>query len=452
MPELLTLILAAGKGTRMKSDLVKVLHRVSGKIMVQHVIDAVYSLDSDIILITGYQSQRVREYIADERIMFLEQKEQLGTGHAVLQAKEYINKHNGLVLILYGDTPLLTEKTLKKLIAFHKESHAEASVLTAILSEPYGYGRIIRDGKKQIEKIVEEKDANEEEKQINEINSGVYCFNSMILRKSLDNINNNNAQGEFYLTDAVSYIRSIGGMIKPVEVDNPDEIIGVNDRKNLAKVEKILRKRILDLHMESGVTIIDPDATYIDSEVIIGNDTIVYPSTYIEGKSKIGSHSIIGPNCRLLDVELGDNVNLRSNCIVYESMIKDNAVIGPFAYIRPGCKIDKNVKVGDFVELKKSTIGQESKVPHLSYIGDAEIGKGTNIGAGTIFANYDGKKKNKCKVGDSVFIGSNTTLVAPVKIGNKAVTGAGSVVTKDVEKNSTVVGVPARIFKKKDGK
>ncbi|NLM96041.1 MAG: bifunctional UDP-N-acetylglucosamine diphosphorylase/glucosamine-1-phosphate N-acetyltransferase GlmU [Halanaerobiaceae bacterium] len=450
--DILSIILAAGQGTRMKSDKIKVLHKVGGKPMFQHVVDSVTDFSSNIIIVVGHQGDLVRETFPDrEGIKFVVQKEQLGTGHAVQQAEGYIREHRGTVLILYGDTPLLKKETIKSLVSGHQEKKAACTVLTALMENPAGYGRIIRNSNEDIERIVEEKDAGIDEKAINEINSGVCCFESSFLLEALQNLDNNNAQGEYYLTDAISYLSNKGEKVIPFLIDDSREIIGINDRINLAKAEKIIRVRINLKHMENGVTIIDPDQTYIDSEVEIGRDTIIYPFTYIEGKTRIGNNCTIYPHSRIVDAEIGDFANIYDHSIIMESSLSDNTNIGPFAYIRPGCRVAPNAKIGDFVELKNAEIGKGTKVPHLSYVGDASIGEGTNIGAGTIFANYDGKEKHRSIVGDNVFIGSNTTIVSPVKIGNEGKTGAGSVVTKDISEGTTVVGVPARVFKKKEG-
>ncbi len=453
MVDLLSLVLAAGRGTRMKSDLTKVLHKVAGISMLKHVLNVTSSLKSKTVCVVGHQGELVKEEIDNDRIDFVEQKEQLGTAHAVQQAGEYIEVHKGPVLVLCGDTPLLTEKTLQKMVDFHQENEAGLTILTAYMDDPAGYGRIIRDeDKDQITGIIEEEDATETEKLITEINSGVYCFDSNLLVEALEHIDCDNAQDEFYLTDTVNYINNKGEKVVPIVVDDSEEIMGINTRVNLARAEKILRKRINECHMKNGVTIIDPGTTYIDCEVEIERDTTIYPFTYLEGKTKIGENSVIGPQNRVVDSEIGNHVYVKSNCVVRNSIIKDQCIIGPFAHIRPGCKVNTEAKVGDFVELKKSYIGKGSKVPHLSYVGDAEIGEGTNIGAGTIFANYDGKEKHKTTIADSVFIGSNTTLVAPVNIGENSQTGAGAVVTKDVDKDTTVIGVPARIYTKEPEK
>ena len=448
MTDLLAVVLAAGKGTRMKSDLTKVLHPAAGQAMVKHVLDSISTIASKTITVIGHQSQKVKEELSDYNVELVKQEEQLGTAHAVMQAETYLKKHDGPVLILYGDTPLLTEETLKNMVEEHKKTGSALTVLTAEVDDPTGYGRIVRSSDQTISRIVEEDDANKKEQKINEINSGVYCFDSTLLKEALSVIDCDNAQGEYYLTDAVSYISDKGEDVRPVIIEDNQEIVGVNDRKALARAEKILRQRINERHMEKGVSIIDPDTTYIDKNVEISRDTVIYPFTYIEGNTSIETGTVVGPHSRLVNAEIGANVELKSNSNIWESSVADNCTIGPYAYIRPGCQVKQGAKVGDFVELKKAEIGVGTKVPHLSYVGDASIGKGTNIGAGTIFANYDGKNKHKTKVGNSVFIGSNNTLVAPLQIGDNAKTGAGSVVTHDIKDNNVVLGVPARVHKK----
>ncbi|MCG8513736.1 MAG: bifunctional UDP-N-acetylglucosamine diphosphorylase/glucosamine-1-phosphate N-acetyltransferase GlmU [Halanaerobiales bacterium] len=449
MTDLLTIILAAGQGTRMKSNLIKVLHQLNGQPMIQHIVDQVKGLSSKVIVVVGYQAEKVRASLSDQQLVFVEQKEQLGTGHAVMQAQEYIKKHSGPVLILCGDTPLLTAESLKVLVDTKKRQEAAATILTAYFDNPAGYGKIIRNQAEQVIGIVEEKDASPAEQQIKEINSGVYCIDSLTLNQALEQLGNSNAQGEYYLTDAISYLNERRQKIIPVVINDGEEIIGVNDRINLARAEKVLRERINNDHMRNGVTIIDPATTYIDSRVEIGFDTVIYPFTTIEGDTKIGQGNKIGSYCRIKDAIIGNNVEIIDHCILLNCSLADQTMIGPFAYIRPGTTVAQGAKVGDFVELKKAFIGCNSKVPHLSYVGDAVIGEGTNIGAGTIFANYDGKVKHNTIVGSSVFIGSNSTLVAPVKIADGGKTGAGAVVTKDVPQGETVVGVPARVIKEK---
>ncbi|MFY9394242.1 MAG: bifunctional UDP-N-acetylglucosamine diphosphorylase/glucosamine-1-phosphate N-acetyltransferase GlmU [Halanaerobiales bacterium] len=451
MNNVLTIILAAGQGTRMKSDRVKVLHHVAGRPMLHYVVDNAGSFSSSIVLIIGRQGEMVRESLAGKpNLKFIVQEEQLGTGHAVIQAREEILKHSGPVLVLYGDTPLLREETLRNLIKIHEEKQAASTVLTTRLEDPTGYGRIIRDKAGNLVRIVEERDAGAEEKAIREINSGVCCFDSSLLLEALANLDNKNAQGEYYLTDTIAYLNDQGKKVLPYLIEDYQEIIGINDRKNLARAERIIRDRINEKHLENGVTMIDPATIYIDSEVEIGQDTLIYPFTYIEGKTSIGKNSIIGSHCRIKDSKIGEAVNIMDHSIILDSQIGAYSQIGPFAHIRPGCLLETETKIGGFVEIKNTTVGQGTKIPHLSYVGDASIGQETNVGAGTIFANYDGEKKHQTIVGDKVFIGSNTTLVSPVKIGDEGKTGAGSVVTRDVPEKTTVVGVPARKFVRKE--
>lgn len=448
MSDLLTVILAAGKGTRMKSEKNKVLHKVAGQEMVNQVIDIVDQLSKKIVCIVGYQAEQVKKQIKNKKVNFRYQKKQLGTAHAVMQADQDIINHQGDVLIIYADVPLIKEETVNKLYDYHHKNNSDITVLTTLLDDPSGYGRIIKDNNDQIKKIVEEKDTSSEEKKVNEINSGIMIIDSKMLNKALTNINNDNAQNEYYLTDIVKLIKEEKGKALSFILDNSSEVIGINDRSSLARAEKIMRNRINEKHLKEGVTIIDPETTYIDQNVKIGPDTIIYPFTYIEGNTKIGKNNTIMPHNHIVDCTIGDNNKIKDSNLIKRSTIKDNCNIGPFAHIRPNCLIKDNVKIGDYVETKKAIIGKKTKVPHLSYVGDAEIGENTNIGAGAIFANYDGKNKHKTQIGNNVFIGSNTTLVAPLKVGSDGKTGAGAVVTKDVKENTTVIGVPAREYKK----
>ncbi|MFO7814537.1 MAG: bifunctional UDP-N-acetylglucosamine diphosphorylase/glucosamine-1-phosphate N-acetyltransferase GlmU [Halanaerobiales bacterium] len=447
MSDLMTVVLAAGKGTRMKSDTNKVLHKIAGKEMVNHVIDTAKEISSEVVCIVGYQAEKVKNAVTSE-VKFRLQSEQLGTGHAVMQAREEIKNHDGDVLILYADIPLIKEETLVNMKSVHDDQSANLTIMTTLLKNPTGYGRIIKNEASEIVKIVEEDDASVEHKNINEINSGIMCIDSKSLNNALDDLDNDNAQEEYYLTDVVDSIRNQNGKIISYKIDNKEEITGVNDRVNLSKAEKITRKRINHKHMINGVTIIDPLNTYIDENVEIGVDTIIYPFTYIEGKSIIGSHNVIKPHNNIKNTIIGDNNNIKNSNVIKNSTIKNECNIGPFAHIRPGCIIADGVKIGDYVELKKADISEKTKVPHLAYVGDAEIGSQTNVGAGTIFANYDGKNKHKTIVGKSVFIGSNSTLVAPLKIEDRGKTGAGAVVTKDINEDTTVIGVPAREYMK----
>lgn len=452
MAELLTIILAAGKGTRMKSDKIKVLHKVAGKEIIKHVITTLDDFDGQIVNVIGYQKdivQKELEKIDNENLEFVVQSKQLGTGHAVKQAEKYIDAYSGPVLILYGDTPLLRKESISDFVKAHKNRDSDLSVLTASVSDPHGYGRIVKDKFGNLTAIVEEKDADPEQKMIKEINSGVYCVDSKLLSSFLKNLNNNNAQQEYYLTDIISYSVQKGKNINTYQLADSDEIIGINTRRQQAEAEKILRQRIIDKHLDNGVTIIDPQTSYIDAEVEIEKDVIIYPFNYIEGKSKIAKNTVINPHCRLKNAEIASDVEILSNTIIKDSKIGQKTRVGPFAYIRPGSKVADNCKIGDFVELKKAEVKSGAKVPHLCYAGDAEIGERTNIGAGTIFANYDGVNKHKTVIGKDVFIGSDSILIAPLKIGDNAKTAAASVVTKDISANTTVMGVPARIYKSK---
>lgn len=452
MADLLSIILAAGKGTRMKSDKIKVLHPVAGKAIIKHVLNTLDGLNSKIVNVIGHQKDEVQSELEDLNkwdLNYVIQSEQLGTGHAVKQAESYFADYEGPVLILYGDTPLLRKETIAEFVKEHQQRSSDLTVMTAIFDDPEGYGRIVKDDEDNLTAIVEEKDADSEIKQIKEINSGVNCIDSSLLRDFMANMNNDNAQQEYYLTDIIEFAVNRNKNISTYTVQDSDEIIGINTRKQQAKAEKILRSRIADKHLANGVTIIDPDTTYIDAEVEIEKDVTIYPFNYLEGKTKIAQNTIINPNCKLKDAVIGESVEILSNTIIKESKVGSGTNVGPFAYLRPGSTVEANCKIGDFVELKKTTVKNGAKVPHLCYAGDAEIGERTNIGAGTIFANYDGENKFKTEIGSDVFIGSDSILIAPLKIGDNAKTAAGSVVTKDINSGDTVMGVPARIYNPK---
>lgn len=447
MRNTLVIILAAGMGKRMNSDKIKVLHKIAGKPMINYVLDQAYEISNEVVCVIGHQSEKVKnELNSYKNLSFVYQEEQLGTGHAVMQARNHIKGHKGPVLILYGDTPLLKHETLKNLINKHISKSAGMSVLTSYLDDPTGYGRIIKDENGQLLDIIEEQDANTNIKKINEINTGLYCFSSDLLIAALDNLNNDNNQGEYYLPEAINHIRKSNKII--TESADSKEILGVNDREDLANAEYIIRQRINREYMNKGVTLIDPKSTYIEEDVKIEKDVTIYPNTYIKSGTIIKKDVVIESNCLIADTEISESVKIKHGSVILQSTIGENTDVGPYAYLRPQTSIGKGCRIGNFVELKKSSIGNESKVPHLSYVGNAKIGEKCNIGAGTIFANYDGFNKHETVLGDDVFIGSNTTLIAPVKLGNNSKTGAGSVVTKDVEDNSVVLGVPARLYKK----
>lgn len=432
------IILSAGEGKRMKSKHAKVTHKVCGKPMVQHVIDSINKIGvDDIVIVVGHKAQEVKECIKSD-VLYCMQKEQKGTGHAVLCAKEYIKEDDGITLVLCGDTPLIKEDTLLNMVEFHINGNFSATILTSDFEDPTGYGRIIRDTYGNVSCIVEHKDASDKQRNIKEINSGMYCFNTKMLFNSLKDIKNNNAQGEYYLTDVIEIIKNQGGRIGAFNTADNSEILGVNSRIQLAQAEKILKNRIIEELMNEGVTFIDPENTYIDQDVKIGKDTIVYPNCIIQGSTEIKEDCIIGPNSRILNSIIHNNVEI-NNSVVLDSEVKSGTHVGPFAYIRPDCIIGENVKVGDFVEVKNSSIGNDTKISHLTYIGDSEVGSKVNFGCGTVTVNYDGKKKHKTIIGDNVFIGCNTNLVAPVRVNNNTYIAAGSTITDEVPEGALAI-------------
>jgi len=429
-----SIILAAGQGTRMKSDKAKVLHHVLGKPLVDYPIQAAkYAGASDICVVVGHQAEEVKKTLGD-KVSYALQKEQLGTGHGVLQAIDFIPDH-GDMIILYGDTPLITGKTLENMLHFHRENDNAVTVLSAILEDATGYGRIVRDDEGSFTKIVEHKDATDEEKEIKEINGGMYIFKSPLLKYSISKIDNNNRQKEYYLTDTVEILLKEGYNVDAIATSNINDIFGVNSPIQLAESTSIMKSRINQMHMENGVTLIDALTTYIESDVTIGPDTIIEPGCMLKGRTSIGNNCFIGHNTKIGNTQITNDVHIE-NSVIQDSFIDDNAHIGPFAYIRPDSKIGKNVKVGDFVEIKNATIGDGTKISHLTYVGDADVGKNVNFGCGSVLVNYDGVKKHRSKVGDHAFIGCNTNLVSPVNIGERAYTAAGSTITVDVPKES----------------
>lgn len=428
------IILAAGQGTRMKSKTSKVLHEIFNKPLVHYPIQAArYAGATDICLIIGHKAEEVKEIIGNE-VVYALQAEQLGTGHAVMQAMDFITDE-GEVLILYGDTPLITGETLEKMLAFHRRKKNAATVLSALVDEPTGYGRIVRDESKQFVKIVEQKDATDEEKRICEINGGMYVFEAGLLKFALSKITNNNNQQEYYLTDTIEILLHAGYNVDAIAITNADDILGVNSREQLAQTSNIMKNRVNQKHMANGVTLVDPNNTYIDPDVEIGQDTIVEPGCIIRGKTIIGSECHIGYNTKIKSCQISDHVEIESS-VLTDSKVEAFAHIGPFAYIRPNSHIGSNVKIGDFVEIKNATIGNDTKVSHLTYIGDADVGSGVNFGCGTVVVNYDGTKKHRTTVKDNAFVGCNTNLVSPVVVEEGAYIAAGSTITKDVPKEA----------------
>jgi len=433
---LAVVILAAGEGTRMKSSLPKVLHKICGRTIISHVVKVAQNLNpTKIIVVVGHQKEKVTEDLGNG-VEVVVQENQLGTGHAVLAAEQSLGKYEGDILVLSGDSPLIRTRTLLKLIKLRGENGA-AAVLTAKLKNPDGYGRIIRRGE-EITGIVEEKDATPDEIKIDEVNSGIYCFAGGELFGSLREASNDNEQGEYYLTDVIGILKNKGKKIVGMVAEDESEILGINSRKQQAEADKIMRGRITDRLMNEGVTFIDPGLVFIEPDVVVGKDTTVYPLTFLEGETLIGEGCEIGPSVKLVDTTVGKNVKIQ-NAIIKESVIEDEANLGPFCSLRKGTRIGRGVKIGTFVEVKKSEIGANAKVPHLSYMGDAVVGENVNIGAGSITCNYDGVKKHKTVIEDDVFIGSDTMLVAPLRIHKGAMTGAGSTITHDVPAGSLAV-------------
>ena len=433
MSDLVTVILAAGKGTRMKSKLPKVLHKAGGKTMLQHVIDAAKAAGAKRnIVVTGFGGEMVREAIGDQA-EFVTQTEQLGTGHAVLQTKDLLKDETGTVMVLCGDTPLLTGALLKKLYDEHVAAEAKATVLTAIMPDATGYGRIIRSADGSVEKIVEHKDATAEEREVREVNSGIYCFAAKDLFEALSHVTNDNAQGEYYLPDVLEILKKKGEKIWAVAADDYEDTLGINSRLQLAGAEKILRRRKNEELMSEGVTIMDPATTYIDDDVKVGRDTVIYPMTWLEHGTVIGEECEIGPNVRFQDVKCGNRVTGQF-IYAHECPIDDDVKLGQFVHLRPNTHLFEGGKIDNFIEVKNSNIGKGSKLPHLSYIGDCDMGENVNMGCGTITVNYDGKAKHRTKIGNNAFVGCNSNLVAPVTIEDDAYIAAGSTITKTAPK------------------
>lgn len=445
--KLAAVVLAAGQGTRMKSTLPKVLHPIAGKPMVNWALDTVSETGAEpIVLVIGHGADQVRQTVG-ARAMFVEQTEQRGTGHAVLQARETLRGKADTILITYGDMPLIKTTTLQQLVARHTATHATITMLTLIADDSMAFGRIVRDVNQRVIGIVEEADATTAQLAIKELNCGVYCFDAEWLWGRLDQLKPSGKKSEYYLTDLVAIAVTEHCPIETIISHDVDEMIGVNTRVQLAQAEKIMRTRINEMWMLAGVTLIDPATTYIDAAVEIGPDTIIEPNTYLRGKTKIGTNCQIGPNTIIRDSQIGDECRILSSDLT-QAIVEDHVQTGPFARLRPGAHLGRGVKVGNFGEVKNSYIGDESHIGHFSYIGDTQMGKRVNVGAGTITCNYDGKRKHRTVIGDDVFIGSDTMLVAPVTIGDRARTGAGSVVTKDVPPDSLAVGQPARVIRK----
>ncbi|MGX7245136.1 bifunctional UDP-N-acetylglucosamine diphosphorylase/glucosamine-1-phosphate N-acetyltransferase GlmU [Enterococcus quebecensis] len=445
------IILAAGKGTRMKSKLYKVLHPVAGKPMVEHIMDQVEKTNpSEVVTIVGHGAEAIKGHLG-ERSQYALQEEQLGTGHAVLQAEAHLAGKQGTTLVITGDTPLLTSETLTNLFDYHQGKNASATILTAHAEDPTGYGRIIRDHVGIVEKIVEQKDASEQEARVQEINTGTFCFDNEALFNALSKINTNNAQGEYYLTDIIEILKKEGKAVAAYQMSNFEEAMGINDRVALAEANKIMHQRLNKMHMMNGVSFVDPDSTYIDEGVVIGSDTVVEAGVHIKGKTVIGEDCFIGGHSEIVDSVIEDNVKIIQS-VVEQSVIRKHADVGPFAHIRPNTDIGERVHVGNFVEIKNATIAEETKVGHLTYVGDADLGKDINVGCGVVFVNYDGKNKYRTTVGDHAFIGSSSSLIAPVKVAANSVIAAGSTITDDVEEFDLAIARARQVNKEGYGK
>lgn len=440
------IILAAGKGTRMKSKLYKVLHPVSGKPMVEHIINRVSETNPDeIITIVGHGAEQVKAQLG-ERSEYALQAEQLGTGHAVLQAASFLEGKKGTTLVISGDTPLLTTETLNNLFEYHQGKNASATILTAQAQNPTGYGRIIRDHVGIVEKIVEQKDASPEEARVKEINTGTYCFDNEALFTALNKVGTNNAQGEYYLTDIIEILKENGNTVAAYQTENFEESMGVNDRIALAKANEIMRKRINEAHMTNGVTFVDPASTYIDAGVVIGSDTVIEAGVQLQGETVIGMDCMIGAHSRIVDSVIEDNVVI-TNSVIESSHVKKAADVGPFAHLRPNAEIGEGAHIGNFVEVKNAEIGNHTKVGHLTYVGDATLGEDINVGCGVVFVNYDGKQKHHTKVGAHSFIGSNSNIVAPVTIEDHSSIAAGSTITNDVPEYALAIARARQVNK-----
>ncbi len=441
-----TLILAAGQGTRMHSKKPKVLHQVCGKNILNYVIQASQGAGiEETAVIVGYQADLVKASL-EKRIETILQREQKGTGHAVMTALPFFEALEGNLIVLVGDAPFIRSETIAGLIKKHEEKNYAATVLTAEFENPSGYGRMVKNKAGELLGIVEEKDASTFEKTIKEINSGMYCFNAQILKKALKKIGTDNAQAEYYLTDVIEIMGQMAYQTGTYQVEDLDDIRAINTKLQLAEAEEVMRKRINSRLMEKGAILIDPKTTYIGDEVVIGEDSIILPGCILEGQTIIGEDALIGPNSKLKNAIIGDRVQLE-NATVLDSSIDNDSKIGPYAYIRPGCQIGKHCKVGDFVEVKNSKMADYSKAAHLTYVGDGDVGERVNLGCGTVFVNYDGKKKHRTIVEEGAFIGCNTNLIAPVTVKQGAYIAAGSTITEEVPEDSLAIARSRQINK-----
>jgi bifunctional UDP-N-acetylglucosamine pyrophosphorylase/glucosamine-1-phosphate N-acetyltransferase len=444
--QLSSIILAAGKGTRMNSVLSKVMHPICGKPLVAYAVENAFDVGANkTVVVVGYSAEQVQNYLGN-RVEFALQSQQLGTGHAVQAAKPNLKNETGLILVMFGDMPLFRQETIQKIVDTQRSNDGPLTMLTVVAQDARGFGRIIRNEAGKVTAIVEEAQATPEQRLIKEVNASVYCFEADWLWKALDNVPLS-PKGEYYLTDVVEIAVSEGRNVAVVTADDEMETMGINTRIHLAEAETVMRRRILERLMLSGVTMIDPASTYIEAGVTIGMDTVIQPNTFLYGSTKIGENCTIGPNTIITDTKIGDRCRVLAS-VLEKAHLEDDVDMGPFARLRKGAHLANHVHMGNFGEVKDSYLGEGTKMGHFSYIGNATIGKDVNIGAGTITCNYDGEKKHPTVIGDDVFIGSDTMLVAPVTIGAGAKTGAGAVVTKDVPEGKIVIGVPAKELRK----
>ncbi len=446
--DLIAVILAAGMGTRMRSPLHKILHLAAGDSIISHVVTAARGAGvSNLLLVVGHNSQQVTSALGDS-VRYVLQEPQLGTGHALQQAMHSLSSTPRRVLVLYGDTPLITSPTISGMLA--ESSHADVVLLSARLDDPAGYGRVVRDEGGRVRAIVEEAGATPEQRALTEINSGLYCFDGFWLSENLPMLNKS-PKGEYYLTDLVAMAVGQGRSVVAVTAEDPTEVLGVNDRAQLAEADRILRGRICGRLMASGVTIVDPAATYLGRDVLVGADTVIQPGTHLRGKTTIGQRCEIGPNSIIRDSQVGDRCTVVAS-VLEQCEVAEDVSIGPFSHLRPGARVGSGARIGNYAEIKNSTVGPGVQMHHFSYLGDADVGEGTNVGAGTITCNFNSRReKHRTRIGKGVFLGSDTLLRAPLEVGDGAVTGAGSVVTRDVPPGAVVYGVPARSKKDRKG-
>jgi bifunctional UDP-N-acetylglucosamine pyrophosphorylase / glucosamine-1-phosphate N-acetyltransferase len=437
MENLRVLILAAGKSTRMKSKYAKVLHRVGGAALIQHVLRAARSVSTDICIVVGHSADKVRALLPESR--FVVQKEQLGTGHAVMAASEGFKGYTGDVLILPGDVPLVNAKTLEAFINFHTDGGYAASILTADVANPSGYGRIVRKNDNEVDSIVEHRDATPEILKLSEINSSIYVFNAPALFDALSRVGKDNAQGEYYLTDAIGILVNDRKKVGAHRIESSEQILGINTRQELAAVDRIMRRKKCETLMSDGVTIVDPDSTFIDVDVQIGSDSIIYPSVQIQGQTFIGEDVTVHSFCRITNSKIAAGSEVLEGCVINQSNLAEQVTVGPFTHLRTDATLGRTVKVGNFVEIKKSSLDAGTKAGHLAYLGDATIGKDVNVGAGVITCNYDGTHKHPTVVEDGAFVGTDSQLIAPVRIGRNAYVAAGSSITDDVPPDSLAI-------------